>query len=93
MSTSLIFSAAPLTGLPVHLVFGDEPTAEVPSIGVYVEGVFNLAAGDIADLTGTIANSGVHSAPWRCFGLPGSGWGCNSGVQSALRPRSGLPSS
>ena len=55
MSTSLIFSAAPITGLPVHLVFGDEPAAEVPSIGVYVEGVFNLAAGDIADLTGTIA--------------------------------------
>lgn len=55
MSTNLIFSAGTITGLPVHLVFGDEPTAEVPSIGVYVEGVFDLAAGDIADLTGTIA--------------------------------------
>lgn len=55
MSTSLIFSAAPITGLPVHLVFGDEPSADIPSIGVYVEGVFDLAAGDIADLTGTVA--------------------------------------
>lgn len=55
MSTSLIFSAAPLTGLPVHLVFGDEPAADIPSIGVYVEGAFDLVAADIADLTGTIA--------------------------------------
>jgi len=54
MSTSLIFSASPATGLPVHLVFGDEPTADIPSIGLTVVGVFDLVAGDIADLTATI---------------------------------------
>ncbi|MBH0013650.1 MULTISPECIES: hypothetical protein [unclassified Pseudoalteromonas] len=62
MSTSLIFSAAPTTGLPVHLVFGDEPTADIPSVAVYVEGVFDLVADDVFDLTGAVAFEYVSGA-------------------------------
>ena len=54
MTTSLVFSAAPLTDLPVHLVFGDEPTAEIPGILLDVVGAFDLSADDILDLTASV---------------------------------------
>lgn len=54
MTTSLVFSGAPITDLPVHLVFGDEPTAEIPGSVLDVVGAFDLSADDILDLTASV---------------------------------------
>ena len=55
MTTELIFSAAPVTGLPVPLVFGGEDAPPTEGVGVEITGAFNLVAEDIEDLTGSFA--------------------------------------
>lgn len=55
MTTELIFSAAPATGLPVSLVFGGEDAPPTEGVGVEIAGAFDLVAGDIEDLTGSFA--------------------------------------
>lgn len=55
MTTQLVFSAGAITGLPVVLVFGDEPEADVPAVHLTAAGAFDLQPEDVADLTGTVS--------------------------------------
>ena len=54
MTTELIFSAGPVTGLPVTLVFGGEDAPPTEGVVLGIVGAFDFTTADIADPIGTV---------------------------------------